>query len=168
MRFGSLIAAAAAAALLVNANAPPARAGLIDGGTNTVEASFWIPAFGLTTTSPPPPACDTTTNPTCENEVDSTDNATPTIPANFVAGPISELDDFGRRHPNRDHQSGHVSFLLDDASLFRSLRWVPVYLFERGRHHGSERRSGQRRRFSAERHGTSRWAPAIVANAHRR
>ena len=89
MRFGSLIVAAAAT-LLVNASAPPARAGLIDGGTNTVEASFWIPAFGLTTTSPPPPACNDKTNPTCENEVDSTDNATPTIPANFLAGPISE------------------------------------------------------------------------------
>ena len=58
MRFGSLIVAAAAT-LLVNASAPPARAGLIDGGTNTVEASFWIPAFGLTTTSPPPATCTT-------------------------------------------------------------------------------------------------------------
>ena len=89
MRFGFLIAAGTAA-LLVNVSAPPARAGLIDGETNTVEASFWIPGFGQTTTSPPPPACNDTTNPTCENEVDSTDNATPTIPANFVAGPISD------------------------------------------------------------------------------
>ena len=89
MRFGSLIVAAAAT-MLVNTSAPPARAGLIDGGTNTVEASFWIPAFGLTTTSPPPATCNHTTNPTCENEVDSTDNATPTIPANFLAGSTSE------------------------------------------------------------------------------
>ncbi len=36
----------------------------------------------------PPPACDDLTNPNCENEVDSTDNAMPTIPANFVEGVV--------------------------------------------------------------------------------
>jgi hypothetical protein len=80
MRFGFLIAAAAA--LLVNASAP-AQAGLIGNGTNTVSVNFWIPSPIV-----PPPACDDTTNPSCENEVDKTDNATPTIPANpgFVEG----------------------------------------------------------------------------------
>jgi hypothetical protein len=59
----------------------PASAGLIGNGTNTVSANFWIPSPIV-----PPPACDDLTNPNCENEVDSTDNATPTIPANFVEG----------------------------------------------------------------------------------
>jgi hypothetical protein len=84
VRFGFLIAAATAA-LLVNASAPPASAGLIGNGTNTVSASYWFPSSSV-----PPPACDDTTNPHCENEVESPDNATPTIPANFGAGAVSE------------------------------------------------------------------------------
>ena len=92
MRFGSLIVAAAAI-LLVNASAPPARAGLIDGGTNTVEASFWIPAFGLTTTSPPPATC--TTSLPCEVPNyqllggSPQSSPPPTIPVDFLEGAIS-------------------------------------------------------------------------------
>jgi hypothetical protein len=80
MRFGLLVAVVAAA---MSASAPAARAGLIGDGTNTVSASYWFPSSSV-----PPPACDDTTNPNCENEVDSTDNATPTISANFRQGPI--------------------------------------------------------------------------------
>jgi hypothetical protein len=94
MRFGFLIAAATAA-LLVNVSAPPARAGLIDGGTNTVEASFWIPAFGLTTTSPPPATC--TTSLPCEVPDYQLPGGSrpqsappPTIPVDFLEGAISE------------------------------------------------------------------------------
>jgi hypothetical protein len=92
MRFGSLIVAAAAT-LLVNASAPPARAGLIDGGTNTVEASFWIPAFGLTTTSPPPATC--TTSLPCEVPDyqlpggSPQSSPPPTIPVDFLEGAVS-------------------------------------------------------------------------------
>jgi hypothetical protein len=78
MRIRSLIAAAAA--LLVVASAP-AHAGLVGNGTNTVSVNFWFPSSSV-----PPPACDSATNPNCENEVDSTGNTTPTIPANFVEG----------------------------------------------------------------------------------
>ena len=79
MRFGLPIAAAAGM-LFVIANAP-AQAGLVGAGTNTVSVNFWIPSSTV-----PPPACDAGKNPNCEVEVDSTDNATPTIPANFVEG----------------------------------------------------------------------------------
>jgi hypothetical protein len=63
----------------------PASAGLVGNGTNTVSVNFWIPSATV-----PPPACDDLTNPNCENEVDSTDNASPTIPANFVAGALDD------------------------------------------------------------------------------
>jgi PEP-CTERM motif len=66
---------------LAGAISAPAMARLVGTGTNTVSASYWFPSSSV-----PPPACDDTTNPNCENEVDSTDNATPTIPANFVQG----------------------------------------------------------------------------------
>ena len=82
MRFGFLIAAAAA---LASASAPPASAGLIGNGTNTVSASYWFPSSSV-----PPPACDDTTNPNCEYEKDSMGNTAPTIPANFVLGVSDE------------------------------------------------------------------------------
>ena len=94
MRFGSLIVAAAAM-LLVNASAPPARAGLIDGGTNTVEASFWIPAFGLTTTSPPPATC--TTSLPCEVPDyqlpggSPQSSPPPAVPVDFLKGAIQQV-----------------------------------------------------------------------------
>jgi PEP-CTERM motif len=84
MRFGSLIVAAAAM-LLVNASAPQVRAGLIDGGTNTVEASFWIPAFGADPTSPPPATC--TSSLPCE--IPPGGSPPPTIPVDFAAGALS-------------------------------------------------------------------------------
>ncbi len=77
MRFGFLIAAAALATM----SAPPASAGLIGNGTNTVSVNFWFPSSTV-----PPPACDDTTNPNCENEKDSTQNTAPTIPAFFPQG----------------------------------------------------------------------------------
>jgi hypothetical protein len=80
MRFGFLVAVAAA---LLGIASAPARAGLIGDGTNTVSASYWFPSSSV-----PPPVCDETSNPNCENEVDSTGNATPTIPATFKQGPI--------------------------------------------------------------------------------
>jgi hypothetical protein len=81
---------AVAAALLVTASPPPARAGLIDGGTNTVEASFWIPLAGLPTTSPPPATC--TPSLPCEvpnypvSGGGSTNSPPPTIPVDFLQG----------------------------------------------------------------------------------
>jgi hypothetical protein len=80
MRFGFLIAVAAAAAL-ANMSAAPASAGLIGNGTNTVSVNFWFPSSTV-----PPPACDDTTNPNCENEKDSMGNTTSTIPAIFPQG----------------------------------------------------------------------------------
>jgi hypothetical protein len=65
-------------ALVISA---PARAGLVGNGTNTVSVNFWFPSSSV-----PPPSCHDLTNSNCENEVDSTDNATPTITANFVEG----------------------------------------------------------------------------------
>jgi hypothetical protein len=81
MRFGFLIAVAAAAAL-ASASALPASAGLIGDGTNTVSVNFWLPSFSV----PPPLTCDAATNPNCEIETDSTNNPTPMIPANFIQG----------------------------------------------------------------------------------
>jgi hypothetical protein len=78
MRFGFLIAVAAALATM---SAPPASAGLIGNGTNTVSVNFWFPSSTV-----PPPACDDTTNPNCENEKDSMGNTTSTIPAIFPQG----------------------------------------------------------------------------------
>jgi hypothetical protein len=65
-------------ALVISA---PVCAGLVGNGTNTVSVNFWIPSSSV-----PPPACDGATNPSCENEFDSTDNASPTVPAAFVEG----------------------------------------------------------------------------------
>ena len=87
MRFGFLIAAGAA--LFATASAP-AHAGLVDGGTNTVEASFWIPVGDLKTTSPPPETC--TTSLPCEvpnyplSGGGSTNSPPPTIPVDFLQG----------------------------------------------------------------------------------
>ena len=66
---------------LAGATSAPAVAGLIGNGTNTVSVSYWFPSSIV-----PPPVCNDLTNPNCENEVDSTDNQTPTIPATFVPG----------------------------------------------------------------------------------
>jgi hypothetical protein len=79
MRFGLVIAAVATALFAIGG--APAQAGLVGGGTNTVSVNYWFPSSSV-----PPPACDSIINPNCENEVDSTDNATPTIPASFVEG----------------------------------------------------------------------------------
>ena len=93
MRFGLLFVAAAALCLQTGA---PAQAGLIGNGTNTVEASFWIPLPNntppLTTTSPPPTTC--TTSLPCEVPNypvgGSSQNAPPpTIPVNFLQGASS-------------------------------------------------------------------------------
>jgi hypothetical protein len=65
-------------ALVISA---PVCAGLVGNGTNTVSVNFWIPSSSV-----PPPACDGATNPSCENEFDSTDSASPTVPAAFVEG----------------------------------------------------------------------------------
>ena len=72
----------------------PAQAGLIGDGTNTVEASFWIPIPGLTTTSPPPDTC--TTSLPCEvpnypvpPPTGSQNSPPPTIPVDFLQGAIS-------------------------------------------------------------------------------
>jgi hypothetical protein len=79
MRIRLLIAAAAA--MLVTAGAP-ASAGLVGNGTNTVSVNYWFPSSSV----PPPLTCDAATNPNCEIETDSTNNATPSIPANFIQG----------------------------------------------------------------------------------
>jgi PEP-CTERM motif len=85
MRFGLLVAAVAA---LLGIASAPARAGL-DG--STVEASFWIPGNGLTTTSPPPGPC--TTSLPCEipNFLPggTTNFPLPTVPVDFAEGAIS-------------------------------------------------------------------------------
>ena len=85
MRFGLIIAAAA---LLVTAGAP-ASAGLVG---STVDASFWIPIAGLTTTSPPPDTC--TTSLPCEVpnypvSGGSQSSPPPTVPVDFLQGAIS-------------------------------------------------------------------------------
>ena len=86
MRFGFLIAVAAA---LLGIASAPARAGL-DG--STVEASFWIPGNGLTTTSPPPGPC--TTKLPCEipNFLPggTTNSPLPTVPVDFALSAVSE------------------------------------------------------------------------------
>jgi fibronectin-binding autotransporter adhesin len=73
----------------VSASAP-ARAGLVDGGTNTVEASFWIPVLGGPTTTSPPPATCTTALP-CEiqdyqGSGGPQNSPLPTIPVDFLQG----------------------------------------------------------------------------------
>src|SRR5271168_3830865 len=89
MEIRFVVAAAAAALSVVNASAP-ARAGLVGDGTNTVEASFWIPTSGLTTTSPPPVTC--TNSLPCEvpnypvSGGGSTNSPLPTIPVDFLQG----------------------------------------------------------------------------------
>jgi hypothetical protein len=70
---------------LAGATSAPAVAGLIGNGTNTVSVSYWFPSSIV-----PPPVCNDLTNPNCENEVDSTDNQTPTIPATFVPGAVDD------------------------------------------------------------------------------
>ena len=75
--------------------AAPALAGLVGDGTNTVEASFWIPVIGgPTTTSPPPDTC--TTSDACEvpnypvpPPTGSQNSPPPTIPVDFLQGAIS-------------------------------------------------------------------------------
>lgn len=86
MRFGLVVVAAAA--LLVTAGAP-ASAGLVG---STVDASFWIPIPGLTTTSPPPDTC--TTSLPCEVpnypvSGGSQSSPPPTVPVDFLQGAIS-------------------------------------------------------------------------------
>jgi PEP-CTERM motif len=83
MRFG-FWSAAIVLALLV-AGSPPAQAGLVGNGTNTVEASFWLPVFGSPTTSPPPETC-TTLDP-CE--LQTPESTPPYIPVDFQQGAIS-------------------------------------------------------------------------------
>jgi PEP-CTERM motif len=73
--------------------AAPAQAGLVGDGTNTVEASFWMPVIGgPTTTSPPPGPC--TTSLPCEipNFLPggSTNFPLPTVPVDFAVGATSE------------------------------------------------------------------------------
>jgi hypothetical protein len=85
MRFGFLIAAAAA---LLGIASAPARAGL-DG--STVEASFWIPVIGgPTTTSPPPGPCVMGMGLPCEipNFLPggTTNVPLPTAPVDFAQG----------------------------------------------------------------------------------
>jgi hypothetical protein len=85
MRFGFLVAVAAAFLGIASA---PARAGL-DG--STVEASFWIPGNGLTTTSPPPGPC--TTKLPCEVPnflPGGTNFPLPTVPVDFALSSVSE------------------------------------------------------------------------------
>ena len=87
MRFGLLVAAMAA---LLGIASAPARAGL-DG--STVEASFWIPGNGLTTTSPPPGPCTTLLPCEIPNFLPggTTNFPLPTVPVDFAVGAISEL-----------------------------------------------------------------------------
>src|SRR5579863_10469676 len=89
MRFGLVVVAAAA--LLVTAGAP-ASAGLVG---STVDASFWIPIAGLTTTSPPPDTC--TTSLPCEVpnypvSGGSQSSPPPTVPVDFLQGATSGSD----------------------------------------------------------------------------
>ena len=79
---------------MVNASAPPARAGLVGDGTNTVDASFWIPAFGVPANSPPPATCATSLP--CEVPDyqlpggSPQSSPSPTVPVDFLEGAISE------------------------------------------------------------------------------